>query len=53
MQDPGVDTPGEQHGDDDYQPPRIEVLGTLAELTQGGDFGGGDGFGGAGDSGTT
>ncbi|SCF27993.1 hypothetical protein GA0070564_10574 [Micromonospora mirobrigensis] len=33
-----------------YQPPRIQRLGTLAELTQGGGLGADDGFGGAGAS---
>ena len=35
-----------------YQSPRIERLGTLAELTQGGTFGAADGFGGCGDIGS-
>ena len=35
-----------------YDPPRLERLGTLAELTQGGVVGPDDGFGGAGDEGS-
>lgn len=35
-----------------YVPPRIDRLGTLAELTQGGGLGPEDGFGGAGDEGS-
>ena len=35
-----------------YQPPTIERLGTLAELTQGGAPGPDDGLGGAGDGGS-
>jgi hypothetical protein len=42
--------PGEQPPD--YQPPTIIDLGTLAELTRGGSFGPGDGFGSAGSSGS-
>ena len=37
---------------DRYQPPRLDRLGTLAELTQGGIIGPDDGFGGAGDDGS-
>ena len=40
----------EEH--EEYVPPRIERLGTLAELTQGGLRGPDDGFGGAGDDGS-
>lgn len=36
----------------EYVPPRIERLGTLAELTQGGTTGPDDGYGGAGDEGS-
>ncbi len=36
----------------DYVPPRIERLGSLSELTQGGTVGPDDGFGGAGDEGS-
>jgi hypothetical protein len=36
----------------EYEPPRIERLGTLAELTQGGGIAPDDGFGGAGDEGS-
>jgi len=53
MQGPGVDTPDEQQGADDYEPPRIEVLGTLAELTQGGTIGITDGNGISGFEGST
>ena len=35
-----------------YVPPSIERLGTLAELTRGGDVGPDDGLGGAGDGGS-
>lgn len=35
-----------------YEPPRLERLGTLAELTLGGDTGPDDGLGGAGDEGS-
>ena len=35
-----------------YEPPTIVRLGTLAELTQGGDTGLDDGTGGAGDTGS-
>lgn len=35
-----------------YVPPRLERLGTLAELTQGGGGSPDDGFGGAGDEGS-
>jgi hypothetical protein len=38
--------------DDGYQPPVIERLGTLAELTRGGLVGPDDGMGGAGDGGS-
>ena len=38
--------------DRDYVSPRIERLGTLAELTQGGGVGPDDGLGGAGDEGS-
>ncbi len=36
--------------DDEYQPPKIQRLGTLAELTLGGAVSMDDGNGGAGDS---
>jgi len=35
-----------------YEPPAIERLGTLAELTRGGSSGPDDGLGGAGDQGS-
>ena len=35
-----------------YEPPALVVLGTLAELTRGGEAGPDDGFGGAGDVGS-
>jgi hypothetical protein len=35
-----------------YEPPTMVVLGTLAQLTQGGDLPSDDGFGGSGDSGS-
>ena len=44
---------GESTADDGYHPPLITRLGTLAELTQGGDpFGVDDGFGNSGDVGS-
>jgi hypothetical protein len=42
----------DQPGGDAYVPPRLERLGTLAELTLGGESGPDDGFGGAGDEGS-
>ena len=53
------DQPGESDvtGDSDvvrveYQAPHVEVLGTLADLTRGGTAAIGDGFGGAGSTGS-
>ena len=42
----------DRHGREEYTPPRLERLGTLAELTLGGESGPDDGFGGAGDEGS-
>jgi hypothetical protein len=36
----------------DYRPPSVQRLGTLAELTKGGTVGPDDGLGGAGDDGS-
>ena len=45
--DPREDRPGS-----DYEPPRIERLGSLADLTLGGTTGPDDGYDGAGDEGS-
>jgi hypothetical protein len=44
--------PRQDGADPAYAPPRLERLGSLAELTQGGTTGPDDGFGGAGDEGS-
>lgn len=57
MTDP--DNPADSHADvesdvvrAEYQAPQVEALGTLAELTRGGTAAIGDGFGGAGSTGS-
>lgn len=48
---PGVSVP-ESPTSGSYEPPRLVVLGTVAELTAGGSTGPSDGMGGAGAMGT-